>query len=63
MRRRKTSLDEKPIAALVEDDSRILDQVSAKDFDAIVVPGGYASERVPGRHSLTDPVSKTPNLG
>ncbi len=63
MRRRKTSLDEKPIAALAEDDWRVLDQVSTKDFDAIIVPGRYAGEKVPVHHSLIHTVRKTHNLG
>jgi putative intracellular protease/amidase len=63
VRRRKRSLDEKPIASLAEDDSRILNQVSAKDFDAIIVPGGYASEKVPVHHLLIDPLRKARNLG
>ena len=39
------------------------DKVSAEDFDAIIVPGGYASERMRLHQSMVDLVRKAHDLG
>ena len=39
------------------------DKVSAEDFDAIIVPGGYASERMRLHQSMVDLIRKAHDLG
>jgi len=39
------------------------DKVSAEDFDAIIVPGGYASDRMRLHQSMVDLVRKAHDLG
>ena len=39
------------------------DKVSAEDFDAIIIPGGYASDRMRLHQSMVDLVRKAHDLG
>ena len=39
------------------------DKVSAEDFDAIIIPGGYASERMRLHQSMVDLIRKAHDLG
>jgi len=39
------------------------DKVSAEDFDAIIVPGGYAAERMRLHQSMVDLIRKAHDLG
>ena len=39
------------------------DKVSAEDFDAIIVPGGYASDRMRLHQSMVDLIRKAHDLG